>query len=77
MHLCLIPFVASLEYQQGLSLFSKSIHCNCVPPGVLLFLSGLHLIGASEANPLSSGWCETGSFGMSHLHNSLPYMVRT
>ena len=25
------------------------------------------LIGPSEAKPLSSGWCETGSFGTSHL----------
>ena len=25
----------------------------------------LHIIGASEAKPLSSGWCETGSHGTS------------
>ena len=48
----------------------------------------LELIGASEVKPLSSGWCETRSFGMScpdhiiygmyiALHNSFPYMVRT
>ena len=32
---------------------------------------GLSIIGASEAKPLSSGWCETGSFSTSRLHNRI------
>ena len=46
-----------------------------------------YIFGASEAKPLFSGWCETGSSSMSHLIsiygmyvalcNSLPYMVCT
>ena len=44
-----------------------------------------NIIGVSEAKPLSSGWCKTGSFGTSHLvstsgtyvalHNSLPCAI--
>ena len=33
------------------------------------------LIGASEAKPLSSGWCENRKFGTSQLCNSFWYVA--
>ena len=34
-----------------------------------------HFIGVSEAKPLSSGWCETGSFGVLRLCNHFWYIT--
>ena len=33
------------------------------------------LVGASEAKPLSSGWCENRKFGTSRLRNSFWYVA--
>ena len=33
------------------------------------------IVGASEAKPLSSGWCENRKFGTSRLRNSFRYVA--